>query len=193
MSTQDETKDAVDDVSVRDEDDPEDVLAAPPSTSRDGDAVVARAPRRRVSPVTAMLVGLAVIAVSFLGGMLVQRQFGTTPASALTFPGPAASGGPGGGQANGNGFAVGTVTRVSGSTVYIKTADGRIITVTTDANTTVRISSPGKVSDLKPGSNVVVQGSQNGSTIAASNVSEGDGLPGGGRFGNGGPPGGQTP
>ncbi|MEU6716611.1 hypothetical protein ABZ897_34540 [Nonomuraea sp. NPDC046802] len=75
----------------------------------------------------------------------------------------------GAGQRMGGG-TVGTVEKVEDGTVYLKTMNGESVTVTTDDKTAVQISKPGKVSDLKSGTTVVVRGrpGDDGSVTAAS-------------------------
>ncbi|MET9068482.1 hypothetical protein [Streptosporangium sandarakinum] len=81
--------------------------------------------------------------------------------------------GPGGGF---GGAAVGTVQRVEGTKVYVQTRDGSVVTVNTRDDTTVRVSKKGKVTDLKPGGAVVVQGERAGDgSITATAISEGGG------------------
>ncbi|MET7991303.1 DUF5666 domain-containing protein [Amycolatopsis sp. NPDC005232] len=53
---------------------------------------------------------------------------------------------------------VGTVEKVDGTTVTLKTAQGADVTVSTSDSTTVGLTQPGKLSDLKPGATVTVQG-----------------------------------
>ncbi|GGK70949.1 hypothetical protein Ppa06_35340 [Planomonospora parontospora subsp. parontospora] len=77
-------------------------------------------------------------------------------------------GGPGGGA------TVGTVRKVEDGKVYVQTMDGSVVTVTTTGETAVRISKEGKVTDLRTGGTVVVQGvrGEDGS-VAATSISEG--------------------
>ncbi|MEV6896854.1 DUF5666 domain-containing protein [Amycolatopsis sp. NPDC051372] len=53
---------------------------------------------------------------------------------------------------------VGTVEKVDGTTVTLKTVQGADVTVSTSDSTTVGLTQPGKLSDLKPGATVTVQG-----------------------------------
>ncbi|WIX80150.1 DUF5666 domain-containing protein [Amycolatopsis carbonis] len=53
---------------------------------------------------------------------------------------------------------VGTVEKVDGTTVTLKTPQGTDVTVSTSDSTTVGLTQPGKLSDLKPGATVTVQG-----------------------------------
>ncbi|SDJ80223.1 hypothetical protein [Nonomuraea jiangxiensis] len=78
----------------------------------------------------------------------------------------------GGGQRMGaaGGGTLGTVEKVEGGKVYVKTADGTTVMVLTDAQTAVTVSQAGKVADLKTGATVVVRGRQgeDGSVTAVS-------------------------
>ncbi|GAA2863202.1 hypothetical protein [Nonomuraea rubra] len=87
---------------------------------------------------------------------------------------------PGGGQRIGG--TVGTVEKVEGGKVYVKTMDGTTVTVTTTDQTTVQISKPGKVSDLEAGTTIVVRGRQGADgAVAATSISQGSqGFQGGG-------------
>ncbi|MFI5605836.1 DUF5666 domain-containing protein [Amycolatopsis sp. NPDC051903] len=134
---------------------------------------------------TVILAGVLVIALSFAGGAWTHAAFGSGSgggAAARTggqsggarggfggFGGQQGSGQQGAGQGSGQqgGFAgargggrgtVGTVEKVDGSTVTLKTVQGTEVTVSTSDSTTVGLTQPGKLSDLKPGATVTVQG-----------------------------------
>ncbi|TMR09197.1 hypothetical protein ETD86_44595 [Nonomuraea turkmeniaca] len=79
------------------------------------------------------------------------------------------------------GGTIGTVEKVEGGKVYVKTMDGSTVTVTTTDRTTVQIAKPGKVSDLEPGGTVTVRGQEgeDGSVTAAS-ITQGSQVQGGG-------------
>jgi hypothetical protein len=65
--------------------------------------------------------------------------------------------------------ADGTLERVSGSSVVIKTASGRLVTVTTTATT--RVSASGTlVGDIKDGATVILAGTSSAGTVAADLV-----------------------
>ncbi|GII65221.1 hypothetical protein Skr01_53060 [Sphaerisporangium krabiense] len=87
-----------------------------------------------------------------------------------------------GGQGQGGGFTVGTVKLVDGGKLYVQTAGGGLVVVTTTDGTKVQVSKAGKLKDLKPGSTVVVQGTQgeDGSVSATSVNGGGFGARGGG-------------
>ncbi|GIF08016.1 hypothetical protein [Actinoplanes siamensis] len=47
---------------------------------------------------------------------------------------------------------------VNGTTIYLRTADGTVVTVNTDGGTTVSTARKGKLSDVKAGDSVTVRG-----------------------------------
>ena len=57
-------------------------------------------------------------------------------------------------------MTMGTVSKVSGDTVEVKTADGRTVKVTVGEQTRVTTTGEGSVKDLKPGVTVTVRGDQ---------------------------------
>jgi hypothetical protein len=102
-------------------------------------------------------------------------------------PNAQASGRPGGfGQRQGGfggagGATMGTVQKVEGGKVYLKAMDGSTVTINTNNSTTVQIAKPGKVSDLKTGTSVVVRGQRaDDGSVAAVSISQGN-QGGGGR------------
>lgn len=121
--------------------------------------------RKRGIGKTTMILGVAVLAiVAFVGGVFVQKSFGSTQtptrqnAAGRQFNGTPPSGAqqrPNGGFGRGT---VGTIDHVDGTTVYVKTQNGQIVKVSTSDTTKVEITSEGKLSDLKAGQQVVVQG-----------------------------------
>jgi Domain of unknown function (DUF5666) len=74
---------------------------------------------------------------------------GGTPPSGANAPG-----GVGGGLRG----TAGTIDRVEGNTVYVKMPNGTEVKVSTTDSTRVEVSQEGKLTDLKPGTSVVVQG-----------------------------------
>ena len=68
--------------------------------------------------------------------------------------------------------AEGTLERVNGTSLVIKTASGQPVTVTTTASTFVNMSGP-LLSDITDGAPVVVHGPSSGGTIAAAIVAVG--------------------
>ncbi|WP_328606063.1 hypothetical protein OG943_39790 [Amycolatopsis sp. NBC_00345] len=133
---------------------------------------------------TLVLAGLLVIALSFAGGAWTHAALGSSSGSGGTARAGGTAGGARGfgtgagtgtgtetgtgqpGTGTGAGGArgaagrgtVGTVEKVDGTTVTLKTAQGGDVTVSTSDSTTVGLTQPGKLSDLKPGATVTVQG-----------------------------------
>ncbi len=106
--------------------------------------------------------------------------YGGPPASG---DGPGQYGAPGNGPANGPGSGangtpgtVGTVTKVVGDTLYLRTSSGKTIKVRTTGTTKIRIVEDGALRDLGAGTTVVVRGStgEDGS-LTATTVNEGSG------------------
>jgi hypothetical protein len=137
----------------------------------------ARTPLKLTSRTTLALSGTVLIVLGFIGGVMVQKNFGTTSSSSANrganaagfnagngFPG--AGGGAAGGAAGaggaggtaGRGATTGTVKLVDGSTIYLTTANGDTITVKTSGTTTVRLQQTATAKDIPVGSTVVVQG-----------------------------------
>lgn len=133
--------------------------------------LAAAAPRRWWSRTTVYLAGAALLVAGFLGGVQVQKSYGSTPTSggAGNFP-PVAGGyfprqnGAGQGQQGGasgaaRGGTSGTIKLVDGGTVYVQTATGDVITIKTNGGTKVAVAKAGALKDLKAGDAVTVQGS----------------------------------
>lgn len=76
-------------------------------------------------------------------------------------------GGPGGMRGGG---VTGTVDRVEGGTIYLKAPDGSEVKVTTSDTTKVETSQPGTLSDITPGSSVVVQGQRTENGVTATTI-----------------------
>ncbi|MFB9234939.1 hypothetical protein ACFFWC_05230 [Plantactinospora siamensis] len=88
------------------------------------------------------------------------------PAGGNTGGGAASSGPASGG---GSAAAAGTVKLVDGSTIYVQTASGELITIRTNGKTAVRV--PGKLGDLKPGDRVSLEGGPAGDgEVTASTI-----------------------
>lgn len=164
-------------------------------------------PRRSTLPGPTLFLGAAVLVVAgFIGGAQAQRLWGESADTASTarLPGGAqgASGtSPGGVQRGGStgvgagfggrGATAGTVQKVSGKVIYLRTASGETVKVTTTGSTKVLLSTAGEIGDLKAGATVVVQGSSGSGGVTATTVSQSSGLPGGAPGGTpGGSPGG---
>lgn len=147
-----------------------------------------KAPRLKATRVTLALAAGLLLVIGFVGGSLAQKQWGKRPTASNPFAtgnnrnggnfpgGLGASGFPGAGRGNGTGTGgsapiTGTVKLVDGTTVYIVTSDGQVLTVKTGSSTTV--SQPGSLSNLTAGSTVSITG-QTGSdgTVTASSITK---------------------
>lgn len=135
--------------------------------------VEAPATRRRALPVATVALAIAVAA---LAGFLIGHRVGVRAAAAgrPTFAaGPGGAGAPGQGQARRGAFpgggagggaaagTAGTVKSVEGDTIFLTDADGNTTKVTTSGATSVTKTVPGTLQDVKPGDNVLVQGTRN--------------------------------
>lgn len=165
------------------------ILETPPSSVDDGElasALDVAPPSRRSVTVTRALVGLLLVALGATGATWWAHRT-TSTAGSSGFPGagslpsgfpsglPAggSSGTGGGSGTSGSSVAAttGTVKLVDGDTVYVSTADGKVVKVKVGATTTV--SKPGTVSDLTAGSTVVITGTTGSDgTVAAATVTE---------------------
>jgi hypothetical protein len=165
-------------------DDTEDVeLLEDPFDDDLSDRLTASAPRVVPNRWTYALGAVALLVGGFLAGAQVEKHYGA-PASAS--PGvnasaavPGFAGRFGGGQ-NGTGqngpnttarsnAVTGTVKLVDGTTVYIETPDGQVLTVRTTDSTAVSV--PGKLADLTAGVTVSVEGQNAGGTVTATQIS----------------------
>jgi hypothetical protein len=173
----------------------------------DLDAELAPKPPKMKLPGLTLWLGAAVIAVvGFLAGTQADQAWGSKGNASNNNPtarGNGQGGGqfPGGGYRQngqggfgaggggfGGGFTAGTVVKVEGDTVFLKTTDGKTIQVKTTGTTQIRLTKDGKAADLKAGSTVTVRG-ETGSdgSMTATAVTEGSGIGGGaGGFGRGG-------
>jgi hypothetical protein len=131
-----------------------------------------RAPLGVPSRTTLVLAGAVLVVVGFLGGVVVQKNYGAGPAASggagalanaiaarQNAGGGAGNGGNGGtGATGGRNATTGTVKLVDGTTVYITTADGETVTVKTSGTTTVRTEQAAALADVPVGSTVSIQG-----------------------------------
>jgi hypothetical protein len=151
---------------------------------------------------TLVLGGVALILAGFLGGALVQKNYGTATtasgAGARTGAGGFAGRGTGAGTYGGGGFTggggfggtqgggtgttgaaaaaatTGTVKLVDGNTIYITTAAGDTVTVKTSGSTSVQTATKGTVKDVKAGQSITVQGATGtDGTVTATSVTAG--------------------
>jgi len=171
----------------------------------DDDSWPDRGPRRgiRMPVATVALLALLIAAGGIWGGAALQRSQGTTPAAssaasafASLFAG---RGGAGGGATPGGAGAVGaattgTVTEVTGSTLYVTDSSGNLVKVTVTPSSTVTRNAKSSLGTLQVGDTVVVAGTKasNGSVTATSVSATGAGVTSpfgglGGRPGTGAP------
>ncbi|HEX4279300.1 MAG TPA: hypothetical protein VHZ27_00960 [Solirubrobacteraceae bacterium] len=119
---------------------------------------------------------------------------GATSRAGATGAGAAGGGGGGfrslfgGGAAGGAGATFGTVSGVSGDTLYISEANGNTVKVTLSSATKVTKNVSVGKNAVRPGDTVVVAGAKNSNgTVSATTLSDtGAGLGGGGGAGGGG-------
>jgi hypothetical protein len=170
--------------------------AEPEDESRDGlaEELAHAAPKRWWNRGTVVLAGLVLLAGGFVGGLQVQKNWGSTRSGNTGFPaggfgagagrygggtGRAGAGAFGSGGAPGraqptaavaSSGTVGTVKLVDGSTIYVLTQDGNLVTVNTDGKTTVSAASKSTLKSIKAGQKVTVQGAtgSDGSVTATS-------------------------
>jgi len=148
-----------------------------------------RGPRKglRLSVPTVALVGLLIAAGGIWGGAALQRGHGTSSASSSTassfaslFAGRGASstGGATGTSGAFGAAATGTVTEVSGSTLYVTNSSGNLVKVTVGPSATVTRNAKSSLGALVAGDTVVVQGTKasNGSVTATSVSATGAGV-----------------
>jgi uncharacterized protein DUF5666 len=137
-------------------------------------ALAKAAPRRWTNRATPVLFCLVLLAGGFLGGVLVQKEWGKTTTAAAQTPrqgGGLPSGGPGFPPGPGQGEATtGTLTSVTANTLTLQTSAGR--TVTVKIAETTKVLQTTTLPALRTGSPVTVQGSTaTDGTITATEVS----------------------
>jgi len=179
-----------------------------------------RRPRTRLlTPLPLALMAVLLIACGFIGGVLVQKGQGsssdtsgagsaasfaarfaalraTASGSATTSGGGSSAAGSGTGGPSGfpGGFSrptTGTVSYVSGKTIYLTNAEGNTVKVTTSPATTVSKTVRSDVAGIHPGETLAVSGSTSSSgAISAETIRVGAGEGGGlaALFGGGGSP-----
>lgn len=145
------------------------------------DELAAAAPRRWWDRGTLVLGVVAVLLAGFLGGIGVQKHYGTTNATAGAGPGAGRFAGYPGFGGGGRGAAsaapaapagtTGTVKLVDGTTLYVQTADGTVVTVRTSGNTAVQTAAKATLKALKAGDAVTVAGAADAEgTVTATSV-----------------------
>ncbi|MCE7005603.1 hypothetical protein LWC34_22645 [Kibdelosporangium philippinense] len=138
--------------------------------------------KRGLSKVTIGL-GVVVLAlVAFFGGVWTHSAVaGSSTAAAAQPQRPGGGGGMrigpgGGGQGQGGGQfrggTMGTVDRIEGNAIYVKLPDGTETKVTTSDTTKVETTVEGKLSDITPGSSVLVQGQRAEDGVTANTITK---------------------
>ncbi|GAA1659334.1 hypothetical protein ACFQY4_45010 [Catellatospora bangladeshensis] len=143
---------------------------------------------------TGILLALVLTCGGFLAGVQVQQRFGTgsgTAAGSATgnrpangyrgnfgggqFPGglPGAQQGQNGGQQTAAAPITGKIKLVDGTTVYIETTDGRVLTIKTGDTTTVQATEKITLKDLAAGTAITVQGTTQDTTVTATSITAG--------------------
>lgn len=139
-----------------------------------GDADLAAEMKRAGTPVgkpTLVLAAALLVAVSFGAGAWTHAAT-SSPSPARTQQAGQPQGGQGR-QGAGRGGTIGTVARIEGSTVYLKTVQGNEVAVSTTDSTKVGLSKPGVLADLAPGSSVIVQGTAGADgKVAAQSITQ---------------------
>lgn len=154
-------------------------------------AELPRRPRRRLlTPLPLSLLAVLLAALGFIGGVLVEKGQGAPSSSASASAsaggqssalsarfraargtGGLAAGAAGGAAASARGGftrpTVGTLAYLQGSTLYVTTAEGDTVKVTTSAATGVSKDAKSSVSAIHPGETVTITGSS-GPTGAVS-------------------------
>jgi hypothetical protein len=163
-------------------------VADDPVDDRDGLAaeLAAAAPRRWWNRGTLALGLLTLVLAGFVGGLQVQKHFGATTSSAQSgMPAGLPGGGAGGFGGQGRGMPSGapqtgstaaagtngTVKLVDGTTIYVQTPDGAVVTVKTGDSTDIKTATKGTLKDVKAGDSVTVQGAADAEgTVTATAV-----------------------
>lgn len=170
--------------------------------TEDPDEIVPTRRRRRIGPLTYVLLVVLVGLLSAYGGVRWQKskgnESGTAAAAFRSFAASRGGGGSqGGGGSGGQGgagagaAAFGTVKLVDGTNVYVSAGNGNIVKVTTSADaTTITRAASANVADLKPGETVVVQGATDADgVVSATRITDagtGGDIGGAGGLGGGG-------
>ncbi|MCW6003149.1 hypothetical protein K1W54_00920 [Micromonospora sp. CPCC 205371] len=124
---------------------------------------------------TVYLVGAALVLGGFIGGIEMQKAYGSS--TSPTASGPQGQRGgyggfPGGGAVPSTAASrptTGTVKLVDGTTIYVQTESGEVVTVRTNGETAVAVAAALK--DLKAGDKVTVQGQTDSEgTVTATTV-----------------------
>jgi hypothetical protein len=133
--------------------------------------------KRSVNRLTIGLGAAVVLVAVFFGGVATHAALADEPATAGARPGqgsrPGGVGVPGQGGGVGARGTIGTIDRIEGGEIYVKTPDGRTVKVSTSDSTEVRVSQEGELADLQTGLTVVVQGSTGSDgTVTAQTITQ---------------------
>jgi hypothetical protein len=169
-----------------------DLLSRPPLTDDLAAALAARPPKAKLPRVTLALSAAVLICVGFIGGVAIEKNnAGSGTGRGGAFNTSAFTGGRGGAGGFGGGFGgtgtgtgtgtgsgtsaagnaiTGTITVVSGNTLYVTSASGTVYTVTLSGTTTIAVAQSGTAADLKAGQSVTIAGTAgtNGDVTATS-------------------------
>jgi hypothetical protein len=129
------------------------------------------------APGTALRQGAGAGGGGFGGGGFAGTQQGAQGAQGQGAQGAQGQGAQGG-QGGFGGMTIGTVQKVDGENekVYVQTTDGSVVIVKTTGETSVRLAKEGKITDLKPGGTVSVQGAKaEDGSVTATMINEGGG------------------
>jgi hypothetical protein len=148
----------------------------------DDDAVGERLPgrprRRLLNRITGPLLTLLFAAAGFLVGIEVEKGHGAGASAGSAKPsgsgfGSFSGGAPGGAGGFGGGGTTGTISSVSGRTIYLKTTSGDTIEVQLTSATTLKKDLGVKRAAIRPGDSITVDGiTGSGGSIKASSVSD---------------------
>lgn len=150
----------------------------------------------RLAKPTAILIGLLLLAAGFWGGIMLQKNEGSSSSSGFpnlsavrsALSGATGASSPFGSSSN---STVGTVTDIIGNTLYVTDSSGSLVKVTLSSSTSVSRNAKASLSALRPGDSVIVsgvktsKGQMTASSISATQAGISSGLPSGG-FGGGG-------
>jgi hypothetical protein len=148
----------------------------------DHEPLPVRPVRRRLGPLTLLLVGLLLATSAFAGGVIAEKAHvgpAATATAAARPAGTAGSAGAGrfgagagtGSTGAGGGGTTGTVKLIDGTNIYITDSNGTVVKVATTPQSQISITVPGSVTTIKPGDNLTVSGATGpDGTITAANV-----------------------
>jgi hypothetical protein len=137
----------------------------------------ARGRRISLAPVTTLLSVALIALLGLWGGAELQKRHGAGSAAAAAGPAGGFAGRFGGGArpggATGTGSAtggatVGTVTVLSGKTLYLTSSTGAIVKATLTGSTTYTRNAKATKASLKPGDTAIVEGTKNSAGVVVA-------------------------